>query len=294
MSDTGTAAAAAAAAAQAPWFGTITPDAAGFAAGDVGKSEFTGYITNRGYDKMEPGAAFAAAVKAHRAAEAHLGAPADQLLRMPKDAADAEGWTRFDQRVGVPTDAKEYDFSTVKVGDKDIDPALAEALRPALKASHVGKTEATAVAKAVADYLGKTATTKAADDQAAINSEREALKINWGSNVEANLLVAKAAAKALNVDEAAVAALEKTIGYAKTMEMFRNIGSRIGEDTFITNGAPGGTGIMSGDQAAATLAERRADTAWAQKLMAGDATTVREFNNLTTVINAAQQAARRA
>lgn len=280
------------AAGNVPWFSTIDPAAVGFQAGDPGKAELTGYFTNRGYDKMEPAAAAAAAIKAHRAAEAHLGAPADQLLRLPKDTADAEGWTRYDARLGVPTDAKEYDFSTVKVGDKDIDPTLADSLRAALKSAHVPKTEAPAVAKAVADYLAKQAGTADADRQNTINTEREALKVNWGNNVDANMLVAKAAAKALGVDEAAVAALENVIGYGKVMEMFRNIGTRIGEDKFVTNGAPGGTGVMSGDQAAATLAERRADSAWTAKLLEGDANTMREFNTLTTIVNSAQKAAR--
>lgn len=288
MSDTGIPAAVQ----SATWFGAITPDAAGFAAGDPGKSEFNGYLTNRGYDKMEPAAAFAAAVKAHRAAEAHLGAPADQLLRLPKDAADTEGWTRYDTRLGVPTDAKDYDFSTVKVGDKDIDPALAEVLRATLKGAHVPKTEAPAVAKGIAEYLAKQAGTADADRQSKINGEREALKVNWGSNVEANMLAAKAAAKALGVTEVEVAALENVAGYAKTMELFRNIATRIGEDKFITNTAPGATGVMSGDQAVATLAERRADGAWTAKLMAGDSNTMREFNTLTTIINAAQRAAK--
>lgn len=278
MSDTGAAA--------PPWFGAIIPEAAGFTAGDVGKTELIGYMQNRGYDKMEPAAAFTAAMKAHRNAEAQLGGPADQLLRMPKDAADTEGWARYNARMGVPADAKDYDFSTVKMGDKDLDPALAEALRPALLSARLPKDQAPAVAKAVADYLAKQGESSATAKAEALAAAREALKINWGSNVEANMLVAKGAAKALGVDEAAVAALENVIGYDKVMEVFRNIGTKIGEDQFITNQAPGGSGVMSGEQATVTLAGRQADSGWVNKLMEGDATTVKEFNSLTTMISA--------
>lgn len=286
MSDTGiaadpaaaAAAAALAAAANKPWY-------------DGADTTTVGHIQNRGWDKVDAKTAAMNAVKSHMEAEKHLGVPADQLLRMPKDAADAEGWTRVNERLGVPKEAKEYDFSTVKFADgSDLDAPFIEALAPALQAARVSKENAPAVVKAITAFLDKSDAGEAADKTAALNAERETLKINWGSNVEANMLIARQAAAALNVDEAAVKALENTIGYAKTMEMFRNIGTKIGEDAFVSNKAPGGSGVMSADQATATLKERQNDAAWNTKLMSGDATAVKEFNNLTTVIAAARRA----
>jgi hypothetical protein len=79
-----------------------------------------------------------------------------------------------------------------------------------------------------------------------------------------------------------VGALEKQVGYARVMEMFRNIGVRMGEDKFVsgsTGTGPGG--VMSREQAAATLAEKMNDNMWAARLNARDATAMMEFNNLT-------------
>lgn len=284
MSDTGiaadpaaAAAAALAAAANRPWY-------------DGADTTTVGHIQNRGWDKIDAKTAALNAVKSHMEAEKHLGVPADQLLRMPKDAADAEGWGRVNERFGVPKEAKDYDFSTIKLtGDKPLPAALTEALAPALLAAHIGKDVAPDVVKAIASYLNTQETATATDKTAALAADREALRINWGTNVEANLLIAKQAATALNVSEEAVKTLEDTIGYGKVMEMFRLIGTKIGEDAFVSNKAPGGSGVMSVDQAKATLQERQNDKGWNDKLMAGDATTMKEFNNLTTLIAAARR-----
>lgn len=289
MTDTPETGAGAQGGAGSPWHAGLSPEAFGFQAGDPGKAEMSGYLVNRGYDKMDPAAAFAAAVKAHRAAEAHLGAPSDQLLRMPKDGNDAEGWSRVAQRLNVPTDPKEYDFSAVKVGENPMDEKLAEVLRPVLKSALVGKDRAPEVAKAVSDFYAQRETAAAADRATKLAAERVTLAGNWGANAEANMIVAKNAAKALGVSEEAVAALENTIGYAKVMEMFRNIGTRIGEDSFVVNGAPGGSGVMSSDQAAATLATKQQDQAWVSKLMNGDSDVVKEFDQLTRMVNADQR-----
>jgi hypothetical protein len=279
MSDTGlTAPAAGAPPAAESWFKDIA-------------GEDLGYIQNRGLDKLSAKDAILATAKAHREAERLIGAPANEVLRMPKDAADAEGWTRVRDRLGVPADAKDYDFSTVKVGENAIDPKIVDALRPALQAANVSKDRAPDVMKAVASVLAARDTEGSTAAAERLAAERETLKINWGSNAAANMITAQAGAKALGLEPEIIGALEKTAGYAKTMEAMRNIGARIGEPTFISNQAPGSTGVMSAEQAVATLAERKSDAAWTTKLMAGDTTTRAEFNNLTRVISAAKTAA---
>src|SRR5881394_756652 len=50
-------------------------------------------------------------------AEKLVGVPADQVLRVPKDAADEKGWNAVWSRLGKPTDAKGYDFSDIKFAD---------------------------------------------------------------------------------------------------------------------------------------------------------------------------------
>lgn len=277
--DTGAAAAAAAGA--KPWYDGLVPN------GADGKpnSEIIGHIQNRyPSDKFDAGKTAIAAIQAHREAEKLIGAPANELVRWPKDATDQAGWSAVGAKLGVPAEAKDYDFSSVKFADGSaLDDDFISALAPALKDARVAKDVAPAVVKAVVNFMEKAETADTAANEAALNVERDALKINWGSNLTPNLLIAKNAAAALGVTPDQVAALEKVVGYAKVMEMFRNIGARIGEDKFVANPAPGGSGVMSQDQATATLSERMADSAWAKKLNDGDPTTLREFHNLTQI-----------
>lgn len=249
--------------------------------------EDLGHFQNRGYDKMTPAAAALAASKAHREAEKLIGAPANELLRMPKDAGDTDGWARVRNRFNVPNEAKDYDFSTVKRADGVVvDKTLIDALAPVLHRANVSKDVAPDVAKAIVTFLDSSDAAKNATSEATLNAERESLKVNWGANTTQNMMIAKNAAKALKIAPEAVAALEKTVGYSKVMEMFREIGVRIGEDKFITNDNGGnGPTVMSKDQAKATLAERENDTAWVARLNASDPTAIREFDTLTRILS---------
>lgn len=274
------AAAAAAAAGAKPWHEGI-------------QGEDLGHLQNRGWDKLDAKAAAVAAAKAHREAEKVIGVPANQLLRLPKDAADVEGNARLTAALGVPTDAKEYDFTTIKFADGEgVDDAFANVLRPALQAARVSKDAAPGVVKAIVNYLDGVEATEVKDAAANLATEREALRISWGSNAEPNLVVAKNAAATLNIDPEAIQALEKQIGYAKVMEMFRNIGQRMGEDTFVSNGKDvrGNNIPMSLEAAEATLAEKQNDYDFVKRLNSGDALAMKEFNNLTTMIATARRA----
>jgi hypothetical protein len=117
-----------------------------------------------------------------------------------------------------------------------------------------------------------------------VQKEADALKANWGANFNANWVIAENAMKALGVDAETLAALKNTVGGAKAAEMFRQIGTRIGEDKFIMSSVGGGNGIMTKDQAQATLAEKKRDKEWTKKLLAGDVTAKREEDNLTRMI----------
>lgn len=277
----------------------VTPPAATWFAGpgfddlpDEGKSELTGYMTSRGWDKTDARTAALGAIKAAREAQKFVGAPPDKIIRLPKDEADEAGWNDLRSKLGVPADPKEYDFSGVKRADgSELDADLATALRTSLREANVAKDRAPAIAKAVADQLDKAHKTSADEYAAAVAQAKDALKANWGNNYNANMIVAQNAAKALGIDpeknpadRTALNALEAAFGYDRVMELFRNVGSRIGEDKFVVSTAPGAAGVMSSDQARASLAERKADKAWVDKLMKGDTATKREFDNLTRMI----------
>ena len=264
---------AAAAAGSKPWFEGVDTDT-------------SGYLQNRGWDKLSAKDAALAATKAHREAEKLIGAPPEQVIRLPKDANDAEGWAKVHTRLGVPADVKDYDFSTVKFTTGEVvDDEFAGELRSVAGEAKLTKDQATSVAKAVVKLIDKAEADDAAEYATKLAAEKVTLAANWGANKTANLIVAQNAAEKLGVKPDEIKALESVIGYARVMEMFRTVGSKTGEDTFINGGPGGGNTPMTKEAAQARLTSLEHDTDWQAKFEKGDVRARQEFDNLTRMIS---------
>lgn len=271
----------------APYTGTPPPQDTAWHSGL--DADLKGHVANRGWDKLDATSALQQAVKAHREAERLIGVPAEQVLRLPKDINDTEGYGRIYKALGAPADAKEYDFSGVKFADNsELNPEFAEGLRGLAAKLHLPKDGAVEVAKWVASTIDADEAKETAEYTAKLTAEKETLAKNWGANAGVNKIIAQNAATKLGVDAEAMAALEKSIGYAKVMDMFRNIGSKIGEDKFVNNGNGSGSDVMTADQAQAKLDMLARDEGWMTKFNAGDITAKTEFDNLTKLITAAR------
>lgn len=247
-------------------------------------AEVKGYVQTRGLDKKTAAEAFVEAFKAHREAEKFIGAPANEMVRLPKDS-NAPEWQGVYERLGKPKEAKDYDFSAIKrVGDKPLDDALADTIRKAAFDANVNKEGAVRVATEVVKYLDGVETAAAATNADKLATEKKSLNDNWGTNAAANMVVAQGAVRALGVDPTAVAALEKVVGYAKVMEMFRNIGSKIGEDRFVNAGGGGNNNVMTKDQAVSEKETLMRDEAWRGRYLKGDVEAGRKMLALNKII----------
>lgn len=264
------AAAAAAVAAAKPWYDGQA-DAA-----------MVGHWQNKGYDVTNPAKIAIEASKAYQEAEKLIGAPASQMIRLPVDwEKNSDAMKPIWQRLGAPNEAKDYDFPALKDKDGKItNTALDGTLRESLFQLNVPKAMASAIAAIVAKRDVDVATTSATETAAAQKTEAESLQKNWGTNAPRNMVIAKNAAAALRVTAEEVAALEKVVGYARTMEMFREIGAKIGEDKFIRTDGPSGSNIATKEQAQARITELKNDKAFTKRYLDGDVQAVREMGDL--------------
>lgn len=247
-------------------------------------AETLGYLQNRGMDKLTPAEAALKAIQAHREAERFVGAPANQLLRIP-DPKDEVAVNAFWQRLGYPGDATKYDFTTVKRPDgSDLPPEQIERMRAISNKLRLPADTAGMLAQelAAADFASSSET--AAVTTAKLEGEKAALRKDWGANHDANMLVARNTALKLGVTPEGIAALEGQVGYAATMAMFQKIGTAIGEDHFITNANPAIPGVMSREQAVSRKAELMRDGEWVKRYMNGGAPEMREMTALTVLI----------
>lgn len=241
--------------------------------------ETKGYLENRGWHDKKPEEVALNAIKAHREAERLIGAPASELIRLPKDAKDEAAHNALWARLGAPADPKEYDLSPVK------DEKLAISLREVAAQIHLPKDKALEIAKAISKHQEVVDAAKATEQTQKLTLEKTELKKNWGVNETVNKLAAEDGARRLGVTPVEVSALENVVGYARVMEMFRKVGSGTAEDTF-AGGDTGGVGgkVLSKDAAVARKAELMRDKAWSDSYLNGDAEKNREMQRLIAII----------
>lgn len=247
--------------------------------------ETRGYAQNKGLAGKPINEAFVAVSKFHREAEKMIGAPASELVRLPKEQNSPE-WAAVYKRLGALNAPEDYKFEGVRLaGDKPLNEGLLATLRKAAFGAHLSSDAANVVAKEVATHLDSIETGRLAEETAKLQQEKSLLKANWGANEAANMVVARAAATALGVSPEAVTALEKTVGYSKVMEMFRNIGTKIGEDRFILASGGGGNQPMTKDQAAAEKSALKSDQAWVSRFLNGGREERQKMEALDRIIS---------
>lgn len=264
------------------------------------------HASNKKWNLADPKEAFAAAAKAHAYAEKALGIPHDKLLRIPEPTAAPAEHDAFWQQLGVPKEAKEYDFSGIKFKDGTaLDDSFAEAMRNGLIKARVPKDAAPAVTKVVVDFLENADVEEQTLLSGNILKERETLEKSWGGansdRFKANLFVAENALKKLadaiqmpqEQAKAAWDAISKLggIGAAAATNMLYEMGRRMGEDRFVSLGGSGtGNLPMTREAAIAEIRSLKVDKEFGRKLLAGDVVSKERWTALHK-IGYGQQAA---
>ncbi len=258
----GAPASAAAAGGATPWYGGFDPD-------------LRGYIETKGFPADDKG--LSALATGYRNLEKHLGVPAEQLLKLPKDENDKETWNKIYDRLGRPAKPEEYELPLPDGDTGD----YAKFIAAAMHELGITKKQAQTLAAKQNEYVATQEARAAEAYQTAIKEQDGALHTKWGAAYDKNVQIARGAFAELGVHGEAVDALEKAIGFAGVMEMFYNIGAKIGEDKFVSGeGTPGFSGTMSPAAAQARLDAIKSDPILSAKYIAGDAALRTEMDNL--------------
>lgn len=251
----------------------------------VADSETVGHWQNRGWDKKTAAEVAVEATRAHREAEKLIGAPANEMIRLPKDPKDEAGWKNVWERLGAPKTAADYKFDNVKdAAGNPLPQALVDTLRETAASAYLPQTAAEKVAAAVQKFIAGQGEAAAAERTAKLNEERTALQKEWGSNFEAHKFIAQQAAAKFGISTDVVTALEGQLGYSKTMTFLRDVGMKIGEGRFIEGGPNNPGGLMTRDQALAKVSELKADKAWRARYFDGGSAERREMDGLMAII----------
>lgn len=275
MSDAGTAAAADQGTTTAG-AGTLAADPA-FAKFDA---ETQGFFKNKGWDSKPTMEVAQALATSYREAEKFLGAPKDELLRMPK-ATDAEAVKAFRLKIGAGEKPEDYDFSAIKYADgTELADDFIATMRNTFAANGTPKSDADAIVKAVVKFIDDGEASAATINQGKVAAEADALRKSWGNSLEANTFIANQAAEKLGLGKDILDSLVSASNRVAVCNALLKIGQMMGEDRFVAS--PAHTkGVMGPDQASAKLDALLSDQAWGAKLAAGDTAALAEFDALT-------------
>lgn len=244
-------------------------------------SEIIGYAQNKAWKLDDPISFAAEAAKAAINAQKFVGAPPEELLRLPKEPGDP-AWSNVWQRLGMPKDIQGYDLSDVKFADGTaIDQALGDAIRRTAFENHVPKDAATAFARALVKHVESTDTADAANQKADWDAGVARLKQSWGTNERINELTALEGAKRVGINQEQYEKLARAVGVDVVAEMFRKIGAGTKEDTFHEGNNPNPTTV---EAARARKQELLADKDWLNRYTKGEVQARREMRSLNQII----------
>lgn len=254
-------------------------------------AEHVGHIQTRGWDKLDPAAAALEAIKGHVSATRMVGVPAEQLLRLPKDQTDSEGWRGVWQRLGAPQDPKDYAFEGVDMGESGATNSFVDTLRQTAAALNMPKAMAAEVAKGVSKWIADRVAASDTEIAANVKAGDDAIKTSWGRDYEAHNFVAERGQQALatrlgerlapQLDQAMTVLREAGLGELGR-EMMRVVGVGLGEDKFVSGGNSGRP-AMTREMAVARKAELMADRQWAGRYVSGDSDARKEMAALNLI-----------
>lgn len=257
---------------------TATTDTATAPVSTAGDPWYTGLSDDlRGYVETKGWQDQAAVVESYRNAEKLLGLPADRVVKLPKHDAPAEEWMdAVWSKLGRPEQPDGYGFQAPEGGDT----SFADWAGKTFHELGVPREMGAKIAEKYEEFIQSMDSQYKEQFETQIGQEQETLKKDWGAAYEQNKNIAAQAAQKLGVDAEALDALESQIGFAKVMEMFHSIGTKMGEADFVGGDAPAGFGIMSPQQAQSRIQALRSDSDFIKRYTSGDLAARDEMERL--------------
>ncbi|MGH3511451.1 MAG: hypothetical protein ACRDRB_04155 [Pseudonocardiaceae bacterium] len=251
------------------------------------------HITSRGWEKLDPAAAAAEAVKAHLSATKLIGVPETQLLRLPKDAQDPSYQGVLDRVLGMatPKTAEEYSFDGIKSklgADLTTDElAFVRGIASELKLT---TGQARIVAAKLVDRTEGAATQQAEGSAGRLASNIEALRQAWNTEYDQKVFSAQSAGEQVGFTPEVF----KYMGSLPTQEYIKNMNALVFLGAQMTEASlhRGGrqpedlSAGMNPQQASAELDRLKGDPAWGKKFLEGDAATLLQFDRLNARMHA--------
>lgn len=171
------------------------------------------------------------AVKSAYNAEKLIGAPADELVRVPKDAG-MDAFKQVASKFGVPESADKYELPTID--GVPTDEGYMNHMKNVFHEMGLPAEVAKQLAAKNNEYVQQVMEQQSQDYEAATAAAEKELQREWGNGYQRQMDLAQNAAKQLGFDGKAIDALESTMGYDGVMKFMADLGAKLGEDNFVS------------------------------------------------------------
>ena len=235
--------------------------------------EMKGYVQNKGF--KDP----SAVVESYRNFEKLMGVPQDRMIKLPEKAEDKAAWDSIYNRLGRPEKPEEYG---IKGADGKDDPG-ADWARKTFHELGLTRTQAEALYQKYAGFSADAIKAQESAMAMAAQTQEAELKKEWGAEFDQRAKVAKAAATKFGLSGEVIDAIEKSAGFAGIMKFLHNIGSSIGEDSFVTPGSKGSAGGTTKQAAMQKIKDLYSDVDFGRRLESGDLATKNEWDRLNQI-----------
>lgn len=261
----------AAAAAAAPGGSANEPTWATSYEGDVKT-----WLDGMGVAKLPEKDALAKIIPMYRNAEQKLGVPPDQLLRLPKDENDVEGFRGVMAKLGWPETPDGYGL-TVPEGQSD---AFLKQATGWFHELGIPKRQAAGLAGKWNEYVAAQQTAQAEQIEANDVKDIQAMQAEMGDEYDKNVEFSRRVRRAAGLSDDEALAVARAIGLKRTTMMFAELGKAMGEHRFHGSDTGSSTFGMSVEAARARITELRKDQGFVTALTAGDADKKSEWTRL--------------
>lgn len=200
------------------------------------------------------------AVKSARHLESMVGAPAEEVVRIPSQMDD-ETFSSVMSRLGRPESPDGYELTPA---GQDADEDFMGWFKNTAHSANLTKAQAAQMQSAYDEYVMQRQDQELQSHQANVLAEDKALQKEWGNGYDKNIRKAQMAAQTLGLDEDALTALEYAKGYGATLNWLTSMADALGEDNFVSGEGGGGQNFgtnLTPDEARAAISRLHGDPA---------------------------------
>lgn len=231
--------------------------------------DLKGYVESKGF--KDP----ASVTQSYRELEKTFGVPKERILKLP-EKSDDPAWNEIYGRLGRPEKPEEYKIE----GDE-------KTVKWAQERFHklgFTRTQAETFVKEWNDLQGNTVKEQQDQFTKQVETQRVELQKEWGQAYEQNIAQAKQAVSTLGLSTETIDALETQMGFSGVMKFIHNLGTKVGEDSFVSTNSTNGFGKLSPAAAQAKIESLKMDSDFIKRLDRGDSSAIEEFNKLNQMI----------